>query len=156
MTKQKDHAFGKDVYLLGKDSDGILYWLEQPKWDCGWYWGFGYIETYQNNRLPSKASDIESHSHADNFMRDYFTEWNGSTPILAETTFSEKEGWELSELFKRFYTLRECAGMFGRGGCHVSGTSDYLKDEKLAKRINEELIPKVTARIIEILTPKQA
>ena len=28
MKKQKSHAFGKDIYLLGKDSDGTLYWLK--------------------------------------------------------------------------------------------------------------------------------
>ncbi len=59
MQKQMDHAFNKDVYLLGKDSEGISYWLEAPSWDCGWYWGFGYVETYRSNRKPSTARDIE-------------------------------------------------------------------------------------------------
>lgn len=154
LKKEKSHAFGKDVYLLGKDEDGIRYWLEAPSWDCGWYWGFGYIETYQENRSPEKARDIDCHSHADNFMCEYFTEWNGSKPILKESTFSEKEGWKLSELFRRFYTLKEAAGMFGRGGCHVSGTSEDLKRVEWAKEINEKLIPQTTSEILNILTPK--
>jgi hypothetical protein len=36
IAKRKDRAFGKDIFLLGKDSDGYTVWLEEPKWDCGW------------------------------------------------------------------------------------------------------------------------
>jgi hypothetical protein len=156
MNKLKDHAFGKDVYLLGKDKDGIKYWLEAASWDCDWYWGFGYIETYRQNWAPSKARDIDSHSHADKFMSKYFTEWNGSQPILAERTFSESEGWELSELFEQFYTLKKTAEYFGRGKENVSNTSipDYKKPE-LVKEINEVRLPQVFNRIYEILTPKE-
>jgi hypothetical protein len=80
MEKQKDHAFGKDVYLLGTDENGIRYWLEAASWDCGWYWGFGYIETYKNNQTPSKAQDFDSHEHANNFLSKWFIEHNGSKP----------------------------------------------------------------------------
>ena len=48
LNKKKIHVFGKDAYLLGKDDQGIQYWLESPSWDCDWYWGFGYVETYTN------------------------------------------------------------------------------------------------------------
>ena len=39
MKKQIEKVFGKKVFLLGKDEEGIRYWLEEPQWDCGWYWG---------------------------------------------------------------------------------------------------------------------
>ena len=155
MQKEKSHAFGKDVYLLGQDKDGICYWLESPKWDCGWYWGFGYIGTYTNNKQPQNSQDINSHQHATNFMSEYFTDWNGSKPILKNKTFSDKEGWELSELFKQFYFLQEASENFGRGKCHVADTKiANWKKPKLAKEINEKLIPIVTSRILEILSPK--
>jgi hypothetical protein len=154
MKKRKSHAFGKYVYLLGKDVDGVLYWLQEPKYDCGWYWGFGYIETFTNNLYPERSKDINSHSHADNFMREYFTEWNGSQPILSLPTFTNKEGWELSELFEQFYFLRSAAENFRRGKCHCADSQVKLwKKPELTKEINEILIPKVTARILEILTP---
>ncbi len=156
LDKKKSHAFGKDVYLLGQDIDGINYWLEAPKWDCGWYWGFGYIETYSNNNVPNRAKDIDSHSHAHKFMSEYFTEWNGSKPILSNKTFNDSEGWELSELFEQFYFLRSAAENFGRGKCHTSDTKiNTWKKPELVKEINDKLIPEVTARILEILTPIQ-
>lgn len=152
--KTKSHAFGKDVYLLGSDSDGILYWLEEPKWNCGWYWGFGYIETYTSNANPSRSRDINSHQHATNFMANWFTEWNGSKPKLTSQVFSNAEGWELSELFEQFYFLQSAAENFGRGKCHCANTTAPKWEKKeLAKEINEVHIPAVTKRILEILTP---
>ena len=151
MNKQIKTFHGEKLYFLGKDSDGDAYYLEQEKWDCGWYWGFGYIQGFTDNKITDRHHS--SHQHADKFMSEWFTAFNGSEPILKEQAFSKSEGWELSELFKRFYTLKDSADMFGRGGCHISGTSKYLKDEDLAKRINEEIMPKVMESIIKILTP---
>lgn len=37
MEKCKKYMFGKRIYLLGADEDGIRYWLEEPSWDCDWY-----------------------------------------------------------------------------------------------------------------------
>lgn len=154
LNKQKSHAFGKDIYLLGTDADGIKYWLEAPSWDCGWYWGFGYIETYTNNGSPSNSKDILSHQHADNFMSKWFKSWNGSKPILENTTFTEKEGWELSELFEQFYFLQKAAENFARGKCHVDNAQvNSWENKPLAEEINKKHIPNVTARILQILTP---
>lgn len=154
LEKQKSHAFKKDVYLLGADVDGIKYWLEAPSWDCDWYWGFGYIETYPRNISPSKAKDVDSHTHANNFMSKWFTEWNGSKPILTEAVFTDKEGWELSELFEQFYFLQSAAENFGRGKCHTSDTiAPNWQNKPLSEKINKVLIPAVTKRILEILAP---
>ncbi len=156
MKKKKQHAFDKDVYLLGEDSNGIYYWLEAPKWDCDWYWGFGYIKTYTINKKPQHSRDINSHQHATDFKSEWFTEWNGSKPILKKQTFTEEEGWELSELFMQFYHLQNQAEFWGRGKMHCANTTiKSWEDKKLAKKINEKMIPVVTARIIEILTPNK-
>lgn len=154
LGKQKSFAFGKDVFLLGADENGVKYWLEAPKWDCDWYWGFGYIETYTNNDNPSKSKDVNSHEHATDFMHKWFTEWNGSSPRLKVQTFTQSEGWELSELFEQFYFLKSAAEKFGRGKCNVGNTlAPTWEKKELAQEINEVLIPCVTKRIIEILSP---
>lgn len=154
MNKQKKHAFNKDIYLLGVDANGVKYWLEAPSWDCGHYWGFGYIETYTNNNGPENARDISSHQHATNFMAEYFIKWNGSKPLLTDKTFDEKEGWELSELFAQFYHLKEAANFWNNGKMNVAGTKiKNWTNKELAIKINQELIPVITARILEILSP---
>lgn len=170
LSKQKSHAFKKDVYLLGADADDIKYWLEAPTWDCGWYWGFGYVETYCKNRMPDKAIAIDSHQHIDGSfmgaMEYYDTEKQClrkgeyisniyDCPLFASTTFDEKTGWVLSELFKEFYILKETAELYHKGGAHLttSPLQDLLKNADQEKRINEVLIPAITAKIIELLTP---
>jgi len=155
MNKKKSKAFNKEIYLLGEDSEGVRYWLEAPKWDCGWYWGFGYIETYTNNKNPNWSRDISSHSHADKFMSKYFTEWSGSKPILKKRTFTDAEGWELSELFSQFYHLKEQAEFWGHGKMHVADTKiENWTDKGLTDKINTKMLPIVMNRIMEILTPK--
>lgn len=155
LTKEKSYAFKKDIYLLGVDEDGTKYWLEAPKWDCGWYWGFGYVETYINNNNPSKSRDIASHQHIDSSFlgRQECGEYIHNIydcPKLAATTFDENTGWIISELFNEFYTLKKTAELF-----HTtkSPLQDLLKNPDMEKHINEVLIPAITAKIIELLTP---
>lgn len=170
LAKRKSYAFKKHVYLLGEDKNGIKYWLESPTWDCGWYWGFGYVETYTNNNNPEKSKDISSHEHIDGSFigkHEYYdVDIKGfklgeyihniyDSPRLTRTTFDEKTGSILSELFQEFYTLKKTAELFHSAGAQVttSPIADLLKKEDYEKHINEVLIPAITNNIIELLTP---
>ena len=157
FAKTISNAFGKDQYLLGIDAQGVKYWLSAPSWDCGWYWGFGYVSTFTNNNYPNKSRDINSHEHIDSsFMGKQDEQYIHNifdSPRFTRTTFSKSEGWELSELFDQFYFLKSAAENFGRGKCHIAETKiQKWQDKALAEKINKELIPRVTARIIEILS----
>lgn len=37
MKKKVITWHGKEYYLLGKDSEGINYYLEEASWDCDWH-----------------------------------------------------------------------------------------------------------------------
>lgn len=168
LEKRKSHAFHKDVYLVGKMKSGELVWLEAPSWDCNWYWGFGYMETYTNNEHPDRSRDISSHSHWNGFLGkvekydfekkcytlgEYRHHINESD-LMAETVLTDKESWLISDLMKSFYTLREAAEVLGRGGSHL--TTDPVKtvqDKNMADKINKELLPALFARVLAILTP---
>lgn len=158
MNKRKSHAFGKDIYLVGKESDGTLVWLKSPEWDCGWYWGFGYMESYTNNKNPSAARDISSHSHWSGFVGNIGGKWYhhiNESPALSETVLTESESWELSDLMQSFYTLKETAEIYGRGNSHLtSAVKVDLTNESLVKQINEVDMPRIFARVIEILSPE--
>lgn len=155
IKKRKSFAFGKEVYLLGSDSDGVKYWLEAPSWDCGWYWGFGYIETYTNNTNPSRSRRVESHQHA----TDFYSKW--CNEILKEKTFSDDEKWALCELFKNFYTLRNLAETQKHEGKEGDFTSkrygfDYRKLLREDVNINRDCLPFVMAKIVSILSGRSA
>ena len=159
IAKKTDVGFGKKVYLLGIDKDGQKVWLEEPKWDCDWYWGFGYIERYRGNRWPSNALDISSHSHWDSIIvgmeasaGKYIHHLNDN-PEFAKTTLTDSESWELADLMKTFYTLQDMAKIYNLGGSHVAQTAISLKSKKDEDHINQVLLPKVFKRIDEILSP---
>jgi len=154
LQKCKKHMFGKDIYLLGTDEDGIKYWLEEPSWDCGWYWGFGYIETYTNNRCIEQSRDIQSHQHADHF----YSEW--CEKVLKSKTFSNDEKWALCELFQNFYTLKGLAETQYHKGKEDNWTSerngfDYRELLREDVNINRDCLPFVMAKIISILSPDE-
>jgi hypothetical protein len=173
LEKRTSHAFNKDIYLLGRDKDSVNYWLEAPSWDCNWYWGFGYVETYTNNNNPENARDINSHTHIDSsfmgqmekydsekgcYVKSEFIHNIFDSPTLHKTTFTESEGWQLSELFKQFYLLNKMADFTHKTlpGCHITTSPVNHGDLKdWHKKINEIMIPLVTAKIIEILTPEK-
>ena len=158
MEKQKLHIFKKDVYLLGTDKDGIKYFLEEPSWDCGWYWGFGYIETYENNARPERSRDINSHQHATDFYPDWVL---SDKAILNERTFTYDECWTLAQLFNDFYTLKDLAETMRHNGKLGNYTSDnrgfdFRKIISASEdEINRKRIPEVMAKIIAILSPDE-
>lgn len=154
MKKKTTRAFGKEIYLLGKDAEGTLYWLEEPSWDCGWYWGFGYIETYTNNKCPHLAKDINSHQHFDSlFLRgnkcciDMFNEF------FVETPLSKNEIYELCDYMKTFYTLQDMADLYKHGYSWITEQAklDILKNEEQRDYINNQVLPQVFERIKKLL-----
>lgn len=126
MKKRTTKAFGKKVYLLGTDEYDRYLWLEAPSWDCGWYWGFGYIEEYTNHKNPSIAIDINMHTHWSIIHKD------AKLPFK-EITMSKTEYINVKRLFAEFYALK------GENFCTERG--------------NQDKMPPIMDKIIEILTP---
>ena len=160
MEKRISRAFRKKVYLLGKDKDNYLVWLEEPMWDCGWYWGFGYIERYTNrNGNPVNARDISSHTHWTSEIvgpigENKYIHHMNENPLFETTTLKDNESWKLSDLMKSFYTLRQTAELFHSGNSHLTSTSPLsLKNPNLEDHINKNLLPKVFKEIDKILSP---
>jgi len=170
LKKRKSNAFGKDIYLIGQDEQGINYWLEAPSWDCGWYWGFGYIETYTNNRYPERSRDINSHSHwcglvgvqhhydwekKCNVEDDYVHHVN-ETKQLKETVLTDHESWELSDLMKRFEVMKDMAEILKHGTGHLTSSGEHkTKNDEFLKWINEVELPELFQAVIKILDPEQ-
>ena len=154
MNKLKAHAFGKDIYLLGRDANGTNYWLEEATWDCDWYWGGGYVETYTNNRNPERARDIESHQHFDDlFFKGNINGFTSFKNFFVETPFTNKEIFQICELMKAFYIAREYSDMVYRGGTNYTENpaKEFIKSDVIYKTINELQIPNIMKKLYEIL-----
>ena len=154
MKKKISSAFGKKQYLLGVDKEGIYYWLEEASWDCEWYWGFGYIETFTNNKNPQLAKDINSHSHFDVMFFNNRGGYTAFTEFFEDMTVDEEELWELLELMKTFYILSEYSECIHRGGAHYTTNpiAEDIKSTSEYDRINKVLIPKITNEVYSLLS----
>lgn len=150
MKKQIKTIFGKKVFLLGVDHDGTYRWLEAPSWDCGWYWGFGYIEAYTNNKQPERSKDISEHTHWDSlFMNGNKNAYDAFKEFFTSTPLSDDELWELCDLMKSFYTLTGAAELFGRGYSYYTEKAklEEVKDKDLVLRINTVMLPAIFEKI---------
>lgn len=155
LEKKTTTAFNKKIFLLGQDKEGTNYWLEAPSWDCGWYWGFGYIETYTNNRRPNIAKDISSHSHFDSmFMNGPENARDQFKNFFVKTALTDNEIWELCDYMKTFYTLKTVAELFGRGYSYYTAQAkvDGLIQLEQVDQINKVHLPEIFQRIEKLLS----
>lgn len=141
--------FGKLNYYLGADKEGINYFLSEATWDCNWYWGGGYIETYTNNDAPTCSKDINSLEHFDT----KFPTWDKFFNFFTTSPFTEEEKWTIYELMKSFYTARHYSDMLNCGGSHITKNParDSILNAEEYDRINKKVIPAIMAELYKIL-----
>lgn len=132
--------------FIGKNDNENIY-LSAPSWDCGWYWGFGYL------------GNKNCHYHVDGLIAkeninlfDAFKKHFGRTLIVRDSQL-----WTLCELFKTFYTLKETAEVLGRGGSHFTTNpcKDIIINKDETDRINNIVLPAIFEEIYKILIPAQ-
>ena len=148
------HKFGKDCYFIGKDKDGTNYFLEAATWDCNWYWGGGYVETYTNNHNPVASKDIASHQHFDNlFFNGRKNGYNAFKEFLPVNPFTDTEIWKICELMKSFYTALKYSDMLHNGGAHYisNPAAEIIKSNDEYERINKKVIPAIMKKLYVIL-----
>lgn len=134
--------------------DGDMF-IECPSWDCDWYWGFGYLERWNN-----RTRDIDFHTHMDSCFRENkdgrSCNWfDGMKDLLdgGDVFTSDKDRWRFLEVVNTIYKLKETAEVFGRGGSHYTNNpcSELIKNHDEVRRINCELIPALIDEMYKIL-----
>jgi hypothetical protein len=123
---------GKIKSDAGTYADGENLWLEKHKWDCGWYWGFGYLG---NNRC---------HFHFDSLL--YIKDGKGdvkycASDLFESTNISDSDWWIIRDLFVQAYALRKAAEVYQYGGHQTkkAGITDLIKNKERADQINADL-----------------
>lgn len=160
MKKRVEKAFGKKIYLLGEDKNGIKYWLEEAKWDCDWYWGFGYIETYTNNNNPRVAQDINSHQHFDDLFLNKNI-FNSFKEFFKETPLNDGEIWELLGYMKEFYVMEKYSELLKYGNYitekakNITEEKNKEENKKEYERINKILMPELFKKIYKLLREEE-
>lgn len=104
---------------------GEAVYLRKHSWDCGGYWGFGYI------------GNSKTHAHFDSLLKDAKT----ASKLFYDTPISDSTWWTIRDLFAQAYALKHAADVYRRGGgqCIRKGVTDCIVDAELAERINRDL-----------------
>lgn len=133
-------------------------------WDCGWYWGGGYIETRNMHTHFDSCflNTVDIRGHA---LGNFCTPWNkkeGYTEVrngcsvwedldffLDDAQFTAKEWWRIKDLYKQFYHFKKAAECFKHGGhCTTDERSESEIVPELANAVNKHIetviIPKIT------------
>ena len=123
-----------DKILLGRcvQYDEPIY-LTKHKWDCDWYWAFGYL------------GNKNTHFHFEAYINDHRYE---VTSHLKGSNINQNEWWVIRDLFVQAYALKKAAEVYRYGG-HQStrpGITDLIEDKTMVTRLNADL-----ERILNVL-----
>lgn len=134
--------------------DGDVF-IERPSWECGWYWGFGYLE-----RWNARKSDIDFHTHIDSqFSKNKdgrSCNWyDGMKDVFdkGDVFENDHQRWQFLEIVKTIYNLKMTAEVLGRGDSFYGANplSDEIYNPIEVRRINEDLIPKLIDEMYKVL-----
>lgn len=116
-------------------------YLSPPSWDCGWYWGWGYLG---NNNCHYHLSGLDKSKDLKTAIDDHF----GDSYLIEPS-----QRWRFAELVQSFYKLKDIAEVYNIGGSRLceNPLSESIKNENEVKRINEILLPAIFEKAYEIL-----
>ena len=162
-----DRDGGQQVlYLLGEDRDGTLVWLPAPVWTEGWHWVYDGVLTFFFND-PLKYGKKNSIRLERLFFEQQNTgtgesEWKRigniyDSPLLVSTTFTEDEGWKVSEWIRQLDIFSGVAEISKNGYAGVS-SQGFIQHPSCVnswhKIINRDIIPSIISSITNILSPE--
>lgn len=130
--KLKQQFAGDNYYYLGRGKeDGTHYFLQEPSFDCDWYWGVNYLEGFRSADL-SKVYDMDSHEHFLHGSSDKNKPWHDWLLKEVDSPLCEKDLWLIMEIACSLKTLREYMDLSYIGGSHMTTSKEearILKDE---------------------------
>lgn len=141
--------------LLGKN-DGQNIYLTPPSWDCGWYWGFGYIGNRDCHYHIDGLKKIETYNPEKGvFTYEFVNLYDGLKKHFGDTFIvkREKDVWTIAELFKSFYILKETAEVLKNGSAHLTTNpcAYVIMNLEEVERINNIVLPQIFEEIYKIL-----
>jgi hypothetical protein len=126
------------IYLGNSEEWGSVY-LSWHKWDCDWYWAFGYL------------GNVNCHYHFDDYLDG--KHWKVES-VFTSTWIKQELWWLMLDLFKQAYALKRVAEVYRHGGRVSSkpGITDAIKSQDKAAIINADLkivLDKIKEVVIE-------
>ena len=122
----------KKVFFGIRKSDNSYIYLSAPKWECTWYWSFGYLGNKNEHYHLSSFKNGRNINMHDALINDY--------------NLNEKlknNLWTFCELAQTVYTLKETAEVLTRGGSNYTTNplKDLIKNPNELERLNKVVLP---------------
>lgn len=140
-------------FLLGiRKEDNKRTYLIAPSWDCNWYWGFGYVQTFSGNY-------IYDHQHFDSLFlkKDIYDSYKN---YFKESTLDDDEIWKLLGYMREFYIASKYAELLQYGN-HITERAKCFLEEankeanaKEVERINKKILPELFIKIEKLFENK--
>jgi len=124
----KEVTMFKDKWYIGS-VDGRREYLYDFSWDCGWYWGGGYLG---NEHCHHHVDSIDQGKNINMFdaFKKYYT----------NLVFTDNQLWRFCDLFIQFYAYRKAAECFHSGGHMTSqGRTDLEINKENEQMLNEHI-----------------
>lgn len=155
LTKKNFTWHGDEYFLLGKDNDDQSWYLKKATFDCDWYWGIGYVNTFTNSKSPEKSRDILEFCHFDYLLinhskGNWFDSFNA---FFKKSVLNEKETWKFIELMKSLYTARVYSDFLHRASAGITSNpcNEVIQNEEEYQRINKMIIPSMLNEVYKLL-----
>lgn len=139
MSKRKNYP---KVFLGITNENGERIYLTPPSWGCDWYWSWGCIG---NNHCHYHLSSLLKDTHLYDGIKNHFRSF-----LVTE----DRDLWTFCELVTTFYTLKNAAEVFTRGGSNLSVNplQGVVQYPLAAQSINTDMIPAIFEEVYQILT----
>lgn len=134
----------KKIFLGTRKSDNARIYLSAPSWECGWYWGFGYLgNKYEHYHLNGYANGRNINMY-DALQTDYIL-----NPEIAHSL------WKFCELVLSAYRAKKAAEFLGRGGAHITTNvcKDIILNKEESDRLNVVVLPAIFDALYVIFYP---
>lgn len=122
----------KDRIYLGRGGPGLKYgegeaiYLEKHEWQCGWYWGFGYLG---NKNLHFHFNSVLEQPSVYKVDEAFKSTW-----------ITQDQWWILRDLFIQAYAFQKAAECYRYGGHQSQKAELYrVKSKDMAMHINNNL-----------------
>lgn len=143
-----------------RKSDGAKIYISAPSFDCGWYWGFGYLGNKNEHCHLSSYQTKEHYFKTETGEYIHITEKRNKSmyDCLKDDYILNikirQNLWQFCELVATAYSLKETAEILGRGGSHytTNPAKDIIINSDEVKRINEKVLPAIFDEIYKIFS----
>jgi hypothetical protein len=143
-------------------------YLEDFTWDCGWYWGGGYIHVGKSAFCHFDGCFLDVPDIRGHCLGNFVTPWSNKAGTIVKNGCSiwapielfltdvpshiSRKWWRIKDLYKQFYILRQAAEVFQYGGhCSSEGRLPAEIDLERAKSLNTHLETVIISAIREIM-----